>query len=168
MVSEMPVLRKQQWEVFAQSIVKGMTNDEAYVAAGFKSNPKNASRLKGREEVRRRIDELMGRNAAKLEKAADVSLAGLLAELDRAAEIAERTNDAKALVLVIQTKAKLAGMWIDRAEQTTRIVDPSTMRTRDQDAALVEFMLKGRLTEQQLAELTSGRLPLLPAPTGKQ
>jgi hypothetical protein len=165
-IEGMPPLPNPKRELFAQGLAQGLDNPDAYEKAGYRRSSKNASRMKAEDDVRRRVEEIQQRNVEKLEKAADVSLASLLAELDQAAEIAIRTDDARSLVLVTQTRARLAGLWVEKSEQTMRVLDPSQMKTSDQDKALVEFMLRGKLTEQQLAELMSGKLPVLPAPPG--
>lgn len=66
----MPVLRNQKHELFAQGLAKGMTADAAYVAAGYKENRKNASRLKANERVAARVDEILGSAARRVEVSA--------------------------------------------------------------------------------------------------
>jgi hypothetical protein len=163
----MPPLPNARHERFAQAISRGLTVDAAYQEAGYRANSGNAARLNGDERIRNRTAELLSRNVQKADKEYAVSLADLHRELDVAFEIAVREGDARAIVMITQTRAKLGGLWVDKSESTTRVLDPTQMKTRDQDTALVEFMLKGRLSEQQLGELMNGRMPALP-PTIKQ
>ena len=85
----MPVLQNQKHERFAAKVVRGMTPLEAYTAVfgPSASVPQNASRLRAREEVSARIDELRCDLAAKLEAgkqppefSREAVLAGLHAE----------------------------------------------------------------------------------------
>ncbi len=54
----MPVLRNPRHEAFAQGLAKGLTADAAYREAGYKSNRKNAARMKTYEDIRERVLEL--------------------------------------------------------------------------------------------------------------
>lgn len=67
----MGVLKNPKHEHFAQLVADMVKNrmslDDCYVNAGFKSNPKNAARLKKKEAIRTRIEELLSRVANKLE-----------------------------------------------------------------------------------------------------
>jgi hypothetical protein len=155
-------------ELYAQGLSRGLDQTKAQVEAGYKPNRGNAARLNADESIRTRVAYLQGRNIQKQDAERSVSLADLHRELDLALDIAVKSSDARAIVMITQTRAKLGGLWVDRSEQTTRVLDPSTMSTRAQDSALIEFMLKGRLTEQQLNELMNGRIPVLPAPPAKQ
>ena len=76
----MPVLRNPRHEKFAQEIAKAKTATAAMAAAGY-SDPRNSTRLMKNDEIRRRIDELKERGAAR----AEVSVASLLDELEEAA-----------------------------------------------------------------------------------
>src|SRR5438270_11495985 len=55
----MPVLRNVKHEKFAQEIANGKNSLEAYRCAGFKLDQRNADRLRAREDVGRRIDEIL-------------------------------------------------------------------------------------------------------------
>ena len=55
----MPVLTNQRYELFAQSLAKGMSATAAYVAAGYAKNDGNAGRLNRSEQVRARVQELL-------------------------------------------------------------------------------------------------------------
>ena len=63
----MAVLRNAKWEAFAQGLAKGLDNDDAYVAAGYKPNRGNAARLKANESIAARVDELLSKSAVKAE-----------------------------------------------------------------------------------------------------
>lgn len=75
----MPVLDNAKHERFAQGLAKGKTADEAYVAAGFKANRGNASRLKANESIAARVDEILGKVAER----AEITQADVLRELGK-------------------------------------------------------------------------------------
>ena len=99
---EMPVLKNVRREVFAQALAKGMPAIRAYEAAGFKPDRGAASRLSANDSVRARVNEL-------LEKAAEtlVTIESVTTELEKARQLALRTNKASAAVSASMSKAKL-------------------------------------------------------------
>jgi hypothetical protein len=54
----MPELPSQRQERFCQYAVTGMTDEQAYAAAGYKPNRGNPSRLKAKDSIRKRIVEI--------------------------------------------------------------------------------------------------------------
>jgi phage terminase small subunit len=63
----MPVLKNSRHEAFAQARVKGEAVDQAYVSAGYTYNRGNAARLNANESVMKRISELQGKVAEKVQ-----------------------------------------------------------------------------------------------------
>ena len=63
----MPVLKNARWELFAQGLAQGKTEDAAYEAAGFRSHRGNASRLSANASVQRRKAEIMAPAARHIE-----------------------------------------------------------------------------------------------------
>jgi hypothetical protein len=65
----MAVLKNAKHELFAMKIMKGLSPNEAYTSifGPSPSVPQNASRLRARQDVAARIDELRGEFVAKLE-----------------------------------------------------------------------------------------------------
>jgi phage terminase small subunit len=72
-------LANARHEIFAQQLVGGKSEADAYVAAGFKPDPGNPSRLAKRPDVQARIAEL---KAAAAERA-EITVARVLAELGK-------------------------------------------------------------------------------------
>ena len=107
----MPVLRNPRHEKFAQEIAKAKTATAAMAAAGY-SDPRNSTRLTKNDEIRRRIEELKTRGAAR----AEVSVASLLAELETARLLALKLGQPSAAVAATMGKAKILGLIIDRRE----------------------------------------------------
>ena len=77
----MGVLKNIKHENFAQGIAKGMSQDAAYTAAGYKQHRGNASTLRSKQNVIDRIAEL---SAAAAERAAK-TLDEVIAEYERVA-----------------------------------------------------------------------------------
>jgi phage terminase small subunit len=73
----MPVLENPKHERFAQELAKGTSASQAYVLAGYKPNDSHASRLGGNGKVAARVEEILGRAAAR----AEVSVERVLQEL---------------------------------------------------------------------------------------
>lgn len=83
----MPVLSNPKHEAFVQGLLKGLTADAAYEAAGYKPNRFNASRLKTSENVKRRLEELQKTVTEAVVKAAIVDREWVLEALLRNARI---------------------------------------------------------------------------------
>jgi phage terminase small subunit len=114
----MPKLKNARWETFAQEIIKGATNRQAYVAAGYKaaagpSLDACASGLLSSPKVSERVAELQGRAA----KNAVVTLESLIAEVEEARQLAIAINQPSAAVAAIREKGVLSGKRIERAER---------------------------------------------------
>ena len=107
----MPVLRNPRHEKFAQEIAKAKTATAAMAAAGY-SHPRNSTRLTKNDEIRRRIDELKERGAAR----AEVSVASVLDELEEARQLALKRGQVSAAVQASMGKARILGLIIDRRE----------------------------------------------------
>lgn len=75
----MAVLSNSKHEAFAQSIAKGLSASDAYVAAGYKTSRSAASRLSTNVNVEARVAEL----AAKSAERAEIDIARTLKELVR-------------------------------------------------------------------------------------
>ena len=114
----MPVLKNQRHEIFAQELAKGKTATEAYETAGFSPNRANAARLKSYESVGARVAEIQGAGAAR----AEISLAGVLSELDQAIAIARAKGQPNALVNAAALRAKLGGLMVEK--QQVEVVSP--------------------------------------------
>ena len=107
----MPVLDNPRHERFAQEIANAKTATAAMAAAGY-SDPRNSTRLTKNDEIRRRIEELKERGAAR----AEVSVASLLGELEEARQLALKLGQASAAAQCSMGKAKITGHLIDRRE----------------------------------------------------
>lgn len=127
----MTALTNPKHERFAQELFKGKTADEAYQVAGYQPSRKNASRLRANEDIQRRIAELQSASALRVE----VTVASLIQEAGEIQAAAMQEKQLSAATAALTIKAKLAGLWIDKAENTNRNVDPA--RVTDAELAAV-------------------------------
>ena len=135
----MPPLPKQQEEAFSQNIARGMPNQDAYEAAGYKRNRGNAARLKAKERVRKRITELQTQSHQKIQaavvKQATITRQHLVEALIENLDIALGRRPVKigadgaptylyrgeAVNTAIKMAANGVGLFKDRAEVTHRM-----------------------------------------------
>lgn len=117
----MPAVADQRRELYAQGLAKGMTEDAAYEAAGFVPNRANASRCANRDDVKRRVAELQGRAAARVE----MDLARTLREVARLAvcDIRQGFDDDGALLPLKD--------WPDDFAAAVASVQTSTVTDKD-------------------------------------
>lgn len=114
----MPALKNARHERFAQELAKGETADAAYVAAGFKANRGNATRLKANESVMKRVAEIQGRAATRTE----VTVASITKRLLAIADKGEGAADAPLLSVArasLMDVAKLNGLIVDRQDHSS-------------------------------------------------
>lgn len=100
----MPVLRNAKHEAFAQALAKGMTRDQAYAAAGYKPDRKNAHRLTTNDDIAARVAEL----STKIAEKAEWSAADRLLALKRIMEATAKT-DPRVAVSAIAEANKMQG-----------------------------------------------------------
>jgi phage terminase small subunit len=132
----MPPLDNAKHERFAQGLSKGQTATEAYEQAGYRGDRTAASRLSTNVNVQRRVAELQDRGALR----AEVTIESLLTEAAEIQAKAMELGQPSAAVAALTAKAKLAGLWIDKAENTNRNVDAD----RYSDAELAAIVERDR------------------------
>jgi phage terminase small subunit len=110
----MPPLDNPRWERFAQQLVKGKSQTEAYRNAGYRAKAAtvNASQLLTKPKVAERLRELQEGAAAR----AEVTVASILNELEDARKLAAEINQPSAAVAATLGKAKVAGLIVERKE----------------------------------------------------
>jgi hypothetical protein len=142
----MAILSNQRHEKFAQLLAEGRSASESYVLAGYRDNRHNAARLKSFEPVRQRVLEIQQAGATR----AEISLEGILRELDEAISIAKQKGQPNALINAAQLRAKLGGLLVEKAEiaVTTEQNEPTSAAE-----VLADVMEKvGERAAQALAE----------------
>jgi len=136
----MPALQNPKHERFAQALAKGKTADEAYVLAGYAENRGNAVRLKTNESIVKRVAELQDIGSMR----AEVTLESLIREAGEIQEAAKQEKQYSAATAALTAKAKLAGLWIDKAENTNRnVVDPAQISDAELAAVLKDSSGEG-------------------------
>lgn len=111
----MSVLKNPRYELFAQGLAKGLSQDAAYETAGFKPSRSNASRLSAKENIIARVAELKERAAARTE----ITVAGITERLLNIAAKGEQSTEAPMLSVArasLMDAAKLNGLVIDKGQ----------------------------------------------------
>jgi phage terminase small subunit len=117
---DVPILKNERHEIFAQKLAAGKTATEAYELAGFKPSRKNASRLRAKEDIAARVLEIQ-------QAAADgckISIQSVCKELDEAITLAKAKGQPNALVSAAGLRAKLGGLLIEKQEVAITRDDP--------------------------------------------
>ena len=108
----MPILKNQRHELFAQKLAAGESASSAYVLAGFKESRKNASRLKAKDDIAARVQELQAVAA----RSTTITIESICRELDEANAVARERGQAAAMVSASALRAKLAGLMVEKVE----------------------------------------------------
>jgi len=133
----MPVLPNPRHESFAQALAKGKTADEAYAQAGYSPNRGNATRMKANENIRKRVEELQGRSAKRVE----VTVETLAAELEEARALALTEKQTGAAVSATMGKAKLFGLIVEKHKHSGSIGSYDLTKVTDDDLDRLEAIL---------------------------
>lgn len=121
----MAALANQRHEKFAQALASGKTQREAYVAAGYKYDEPNASRLTRNDKVVARVAELQERAAANVVLSREWVLERLIENADRAMQAVavkdregnptgEYTYQGNVANRALELLGKEMGMFVDR------------------------------------------------------
>jgi hypothetical protein len=114
----MPALKNGKHEKFAKAICIGnMSNAEAYRSAYGADKAVSvasaaANRLLKGVKVKARVSELQAKVAEKYE----ITIESMIREFDEAAAGAKGEKQYGPVMTALTAKAKLAGLWVDRAE----------------------------------------------------
>lgn len=127
----MPALANARHEKFAQGLFQGKTQIDAYTEAGYRPDSGAAARLSGNVSIQRRIAELQNASSLRVE----VTIASLIQEAAEIQNEARAANQHSAAIAALTAKAKLAGLWIDKSDNTNRNADPA--RVSDEELAAV-------------------------------
>lgn len=120
----MPVLKNTKHEAFAQGLFAGMSQAEAYGAAGYGAKPGAAESAASRllkdvkSGVAQRVAELQAQSAKLLTVASAETVEKITGELNRALKMAETQERPDRMVMASNAKAKLNGLIVDKSEST--------------------------------------------------
>ena len=112
----MGVLTNPKHERFAQALVKGLSQIDAYTEAGYKPCDGHAARLAGNGRIIARLAELQERAA----EMAECTAADIARQLDEDRAFAKKVGSASAMVAASMGKAKVLGLIVDKGELTGR------------------------------------------------
>jgi hypothetical protein len=117
-IGTLPVLKNPRHERFCQELAKGKSATEAYAAAGYKGNRRNASHLATKSDIKRRLEELQSEIAARVVEQTAVTRAEILEELKKIAfatfeDGSVKANDKRAACM---DYARIEGWIVDRHE----------------------------------------------------
>lgn len=127
----MPALLNPRHERFARELASGKTASDAYEIAGFKRNDGNASTLKGKQSISKRVAELQAEQAETARKATELAAERLsidrewvLARLVENAMQARAESDFGPSNQALNLIGKELGMFVERvqSENTTYVV----------------------------------------------
>jgi hypothetical protein len=120
---DMGVLRNTRHEAFAQAVANGHSAVKAHEIAGFLPDRANAGRLRHRDDIARRVDEILATRTKAVDKAlvsaaerVGVDEEWVLRSLRRNAVLAMRAGDRAAAARSIELIGKHLGMFIDRKQ----------------------------------------------------
>lgn len=155
----MTALDNPRWERFAQEIASGKhtNNGAAYIVSGYDCDPlaseAAASRLLRKvKQISERVKELQEKAAIRTE----LTVQGLLEDADTIMRGAMNSGQWAAANAALQTRAKLAGKWVDRKE----VGSPGEFdQLQDHDLA--------KEMQREIAEIGPSLTDLAAKPNGK-
>lgn len=142
------VLDNARHELFAQSVARGVPQNDAYVQAGFESESDeaisaNASRLAAKPDVAERIAELLARAA----KRADLKAADVMQMLMDDRALARQLGQPSAAIRGAELLGKQIGMFTEKKEIRVGSLDNLTIDQLDEIIAATQPGPTGRAGE---------------------
>ena len=139
-------------ERFAQELAMGRSQGEAYALSGYRlstvgARDANASRLLRNDRVAARVAELRAEAAA----STAITVESLIREAADIQRAATADGNHSAAIAAVVTKAKLAGLWIERKENKNTNFNTQVIDRRD--------VTLSQLTDEQLLAIASAGLP---------
>ena len=139
-------------ERFAQELAMGRSQGEAYALSGYRlstvgARDANASRLLRNDKVAARVAELRAEAAA----STAITVESLIREAADIQRAATADGNHSAAIAAVVTKAKLAGLWIERKENRNTNFNTQVIDRRD--------VTLNQLTDEQLLAIAAGALP---------
>lgn len=129
----MAPLTNAKHELFAQEIAKGRTLEEAYALAGYARSRSNSSVLRANQSISDRIAEIQ--RAATREVI--VTVESLIREADEIQQLAIASGQLSAANGAMTIKAKMAGLWVDKTDNTNLNTNVNPSDVTDAEIAAV-------------------------------
>jgi hypothetical protein len=131
-LGHMGVLRNARYEGFAQAIANGHNALKAHEIAGFSPDRANAGRLRHRDDISRRVDEILAARTKAFDKAlvsaaerVGLDEAWVLRNLKRNALVSMRNGDRAAANRSIELIGRHLGMFVDKKTNEISVLDDS-------------------------------------------
>lgn len=115
----MPACKTERQERFALFLSKGMSQIDAYEAAGYTRSGTAASIAARRPGVAARVRELRNRAASRTH----LTLASLIEKAEAARVLAMQNNQPSAAVLAIKEIGILSGLRVEKRDSSIRTVE---------------------------------------------
>jgi hypothetical protein len=144
----MGVLRNTRHEAFAQAVANGHSAFKAHEIAGFFPDRANAGRLRHRDDISRRVDEILAARTKAIDKAlvsaaerVGVDEEWVLRKLRMNAVMAMRAGDRAAANRSIELIGRHLGMFIERKQSRlpTSTTPTSTWRGSWRSSTLTQW-----------------------------
>lgn len=135
------MLKSQRQELFAQGLVQGKSQEQAYIDAGYSSASAvtAASRLLTNVKVRERVAEMQNRAAERAEITASQIIDRLMGIADRCEENDSAGSLAVAVKAIVEA-AKIGGLVTVKSEATVRSESPyANMSPAEIDRRIAEL-----------------------------
>ena len=116
----MPILKNPRHERFAQLLASGKTKAAAYVEAGYSPSDGNSSTLSKTKGVAKRLEELLEKQRAAIDIAAEraaVTVESLIADATRIEKGAIEAGQWAAAIAAVREKGILSGKRVERSER---------------------------------------------------
>ena len=146
-------------ERFAQELAMGRSQGEAYALSGYRlstvgARDANASRLLRNDKVAARVAELRAEAAA----STAITVESLIREAADIQRAATADGNHSAAIAAVVTKAKLAGLWIERKENKNTNFNTQVIDRRDVPVAELSDEELTRIIRNGSTENTAPRL----------
>ena len=146
-------------ERFAQELAMGRSQGEAYALSGYRlstvgARDANASRLLRNDKVAARVAELRAEAAA----STAITVESLIREAADIQRAATADGNHSAAIAAVVTKAKLAGLWIERKENKNTNFNTQVIDRRDVPVAELSDEELTRIIRNGSSESTPPRL----------
>ena len=104
----MGALKNPRHEAYAMARFNGMSEGEAYVAAGYKQNSGNASPMNGNERILKRIEEL---HATKVEKTIHYATIEVLEEMHKLRRLVDLAIEEKDISTAVKAQSYIMKLF---------------------------------------------------------
>src|SRR5215831_18193874 len=131
------IARDQRYEMFCWGIVKGLSQRDAYQAAGYSRSDRHMNVIFKRPQIQRRIQEMRAQMRYKLKISVESLVVDLVDSRQRAIAAGEIANEISATMAI----ARLLGFLVDKNEVSV-IYKPSAQPTDVIDLPLSEWTEK--------------------------